>query len=113
VETAQHRQLVTYDFYFPEAEICDNGVDGVVDLGPCDTSKFPVCSDKEAICYNRKPSREHFYEDHHPKFYIQYNRVLCYPENFGGCSSCTPGRFCLSENRCIMADLTYNCADWY
>lgn len=104
------------DFYFPDIDLCDNQEDpnGEPILGPCDHSKFPTCEEgKSTKCYNRKPSRSEFYDDNHqPVFYIQYDRILCYPNKWDGCSSCTPGRYCRSEQRCILEELNYPCAQW-
>eukprot|EP00529_Nitzschia_sp_RCC80_P036736 CAMPEP_0113488032 /NCGR_PEP_ID=MMETSP0014_2-20120614/25808_1 /TAXON_ID=2857 /ORGANISM="Nitzschia sp." /LENGTH=198 /DNA_ID=CAMNT_0000381733 /DNA_START=90 /DNA_END=683 /DNA_ORIENTATION=- /assembly_acc=CAM_ASM_000159 len=113
-----HRELQAFDFYNDGLELCDNSpnpLEGPPELGPCDTSKFPTCGgrDEEQICYNRKFSRDHFHADtHQHQFYIQYDRVFCYPEYWGGCSSCTPGRYCLSEKRCILDEIDYPCAQW-
>eukprot|EP00529_Nitzschia_sp_RCC80_P036570 CAMPEP_0113502104 /NCGR_PEP_ID=MMETSP0014_2-20120614/33352_1 /TAXON_ID=2857 /ORGANISM="Nitzschia sp." /LENGTH=191 /DNA_ID=CAMNT_0000396821 /DNA_START=169 /DNA_END=741 /DNA_ORIENTATION=- /assembly_acc=CAM_ASM_000159 len=113
-----HRELQAFDFYNEGLELCDNSpnpLDGPPELGPCDKSKFPTCGgrDEEQICYNRKFSRDHFHADtHQHQFYIQYDRVFCYPEYWGGCSSCTPGRYCLSEKRCILDEIDYPCAQW-
>ena len=114
-----HRELQAFDFYNEGLELCDNSLDpanGPPELGPCDKSRFPVCGgrDEEQICYNRKFSRDHFHADtHQHQFYIQYDRVFCYPEYWGGCSSCTPGRYCLSEKRCILDEIDYPCEQWW
>jgi hypothetical protein len=104
------------DPYWPERDVCDNSVDpnGPPELGPCDESRFPQCEQgKEELCYNRKPSRDEFFDDNHqPKYYIQYDRIFCYPASWGACSSCTPGRYCRSEDRCILEEQGYPCAEW-
>ena len=84
------------------------------EYGVCDESRFPKCREgKEQICYNRKPFRDRFYDDNRqPHYYIDYDLVLCYPNNFGSCSSCTPGRFCHAEGRCILDENNYPCAQW-
>jgi hypothetical protein len=56
-------------------------------------------------------------------YYIDYNHVLCYPNTWGGCSSCSPGRYCEAEQRCILeesggllpdgTEQDYPCAKWY
>lgn len=79
---------------------------------------FPTCQEnKEFICYNRINRRDKFYEDKQPHYYIDPKRVLCFDnkmlEDGGGCSSCTPGRYCLSDNRCIWDDVDYDCAEWW
>merc|ERR1712032_1119805 len=103
---AFHRSLqekAAFDFFDPDEDTCGNSARPTEDrpeLSECDFDRFPVCEDNEDICYNRKPSRDHFHKDNHQhKFYIQYDRVFCYPQNWGGCSSCTPGRYCKSEQR--------------
>ena len=107
----------SFDFFDPDEDTCDNSANPTEDrpeLAACDFSRFPTCGDNEDICYNRKPSRDHFHKDNHQhKFYIQYDRVFCYPTSWGGCSSCTPGRYCKSEKRCILAEVGYDCAEWF
>mmetsp|Transcript_24770 Transcript_24770/g.46261 ORF Transcript_24770/g.46261 Transcript_24770/m.46261 type:complete len:146 (+) Transcript_24770:462-899(+) len=111
------RQLQAFDFFDPDTDLCDNSANPLEDrpeLGPCDTSRFPRCNGDQDICYNRKPSRDHFHRDNHQhKFYIQYDRVFCYPKSWGGCSSCSPGRYCKSEKRCILEEEGYPCAEWF
>jgi hypothetical protein len=117
--TAGGRNLQAFDFFDISLDLCDNSQDspqgsGTPELGQCDLSRFPSCSSDEEICYNRKPSRDHFDPiNHQPLYYIQYDRVLCYPNTWGGCSSCTPGRYCASEQRCILEELNYPCAQWF
>ena len=115
--TTEDRNLqATFDFFDINVDLCDNRVnyDDPELLGPCDTNRFPNCSDKTQICYNRKPSRDSFHPDsHQPVYIIQYDRVFCYPDNWGGCSSCTPGRYCQSEQRCILEELNYPCEQWF
>mmetsp|Transcript_32974 Transcript_32974/g.37807 ORF Transcript_32974/g.37807 Transcript_32974/m.37807 type:complete len:181 (-) Transcript_32974:135-677(-) len=107
----------SFDYFDPNEDRCDNSAHPTEDrplLEECDFSKFPSCDDDEDICYNRKPSRDHFYKDNHQhKFYIQYDRVFCYPSIWGGCSSCTPGRYCRSEKRCILEEMNYPCEEWF
>lgn len=117
---AFHRSLqnkAAFDFFDPIEDTCDNSANPTEDrpeLSECDFGRFPVCEDNEDICYNRKPSRDHFHKDNHQhKFYIQYDRVFCYPRNWGGCSSCTPGRYCKSEKRCILEEVDYPCQEWF
>ena len=99
-----------FDLFFPE-DVCENEA-GV--YGFCDQSKFPVCEDgKELICYNRRPMRNSFYQDNRqPRYYIDYNSVFCYSASWKGCSSCSPGRYCMSESRCIMDEIGYACEKW-
>lgn len=113
----RRRQLLLVnemDPFRPELDVCENGKDaeGVPILGPCDLLQFPTCRTDYEYCFNRKPSRDEFHDDiHQPKFYIQYDRILCYPKGWA-CSSCTPGRYCLNEDRCILEDRDYVCAQW-
>eukprot|EP00536_Pseudo-nitzschia_multiseries_P004288 jgi/Psemu1/9642/gm1.9642_g len=113
----QNKGQPAFDFFDPNEDRCDNSANPTEDrpiLSECDFSRFPVCGDKEDICYNRKPSRDHFHKDNHQhKYYIQYDRVFCYPTSWGGCSSCTPGRYCKSEKRCILEEDGYPCAEWF
>jgi len=105
------------DFFDPREDRCDNSDRPTEDrpfLDECEFRRFPDCDDDEDICYNRKPSRDHFHKDNHQhKFYIQYDRVFCYPRTWGGCSSCTPGRYCKSEQRCILEEQYYPCEEWF
>ncbi|EEC44509.1 predicted protein [Phaeodactylum tricornutum CCAP 1055/1] len=98
-----------FDILTPE-DVCRNGE---FNFGPCDVSRFPVCNSEQLICYNRRPRRDLFWPDNRqPHFYIDYTNVYCYPANWGGCSSCSPGRYCRSEERCILDDSNYPCANW-
>jgi hypothetical protein len=83
-------------------------------LGPCNTNQFPLCDPATTlICYNRQPSRHLFHADNRqPLYYIDYRNVRCYPNDWHGCSSCTPGRYCKSESRCILEEEGYPCAEW-
>lgn len=36
----------------------------------------------------------------------------CIHSTWGGCSSCSPGRYCLSERRCILDEHNYPCEKW-
>jgi hypothetical protein len=109
-----------FDFFNIDVDLCNNSDSEDVEiLGKCDINKFPNCPykkepfDQFGWCYNRKPSRQHFDPiSHQPVFYIQYDRVLCYPNDWS-CSSCTPGRYCLTEKRCILDEKDYPCAKWY
>ncbi|VEU38672.1 unnamed protein product [Pseudo-nitzschia multistriata] len=113
----QNKDKPAFDFFDPDEDTCDNSKNPTEDralLSACDFSRFPTCGDNEEICYNRKPSRDHFHRDNHQhKFYIQYDRVFCYPDSWGGCSSCTPGRYCKSEKRCILEEVGYPCQEWF
>jgi len=111
------RQL---QFQFPEqrvVDVFDSSVDeclnGFMIFGPCLEYLFPQCEWDEMICYNRRPRKDKFYSDNRqPYFYIDYRSVFCYPATQQGCSSCSPGRFCRSENRCILEDRNYPCSQW-
>ena len=82
---------------------------GIPVYGRCDILRFPFCTgDKPKICFNRVNRQDSFWPDKHPRYYIDYNRVLCYPENFT-CSSCSPGRWCAPEGRCILDEKMYDC----
>jgi hypothetical protein len=103
------RELQRMDREFDD-DICKNGAD---DYGECDRSKFPTCPDGTQICYNRKSFKDRFHDDNRqPKYYIDYGLVFCYPDSFTACSSCTPGRYCRSEARCILDEKEYPCAQW-
>ena len=83
------------------------------DVGSCDISRFPICQPGETRCYNRKVWRDRFHDDiKQPMHYIDYDLVLCYPEGSRVCSSCSPGRYCESEGRCILDELNYDCEVW-
>lgn len=105
----QHRGLQRMDREFPD-DICKNGKD---DYGDCDRDKFPSCPSGTQTCYNRKAFKDRFHDDNRqPKYYIDYGLVFCYPDNFDACSSCTPGRYCRSESRCILDEKDYPCEQW-
>jgi hypothetical protein len=120
VPRRSQRSLQTrkFDVFFNKTDLCnhdDNSTSRGYEetLATCDASKFPVCRSDEMICYNRRPSRTLFYNDtRQPVFYIDYRSVFCYPTTWQGCSSCSPGRFCLSERRCILEDKDYPCTHW-
>ena len=106
------------DDIFDPSEIC---YDAELDLfETCNKMKFPNCGSGDertkkgaAVCYNRRPRRDLFYNDiRQPQYYIDYKSVLCYPEDWDGCSSCSPGRYCRSEARCILDYLDYPCERW-
>lgn len=111
-----HRSLYRLDILLNDLDECENGVH---QFGPCNVTRFPNCTELGLQqgqtlypCYNRKPHRSRFWPDHAPKYYIQYDRVFCFPSNTI-CSSCTPGRLCQSERRCILDELRYNCSKWF
>ncbi|KAL9179921.1 hypothetical protein ACHAXT_007891 [Thalassiosira profunda] len=89
-------------------------VNGTATYGRCDIRQFPFCSgDTPHICFNRINRRDAFWPDKHPKYYIDYNRIHCYPDKLHGvdftCSSCSPGRWCVPEGRCILDENKYHC----
>ena len=91
----------------------DECLNGPGEYGPCDPSKFPVCDEDHFICYNRRPRQDKFYSDtRQPVFFIDYKNVFCYPNSWGGCSSCSPGRLCVSQQRCIMDEQSFPCDQW-
>ncbi|CAB9527883.1 expressed unknown protein [Seminavis robusta] len=107
----QSERHLQFDSLFP-TDLCKNGP-GDDDIGPCDTTKFVICGPGEVRCYNRKVWRDKFHTDiKQPMFYIDYDLVLCYPQFSGACSSCSPGRFCQAESRCILDELNYDCPMW-
>mmetsp|Transcript_42516 Transcript_42516/g.83590 ORF Transcript_42516/g.83590 Transcript_42516/m.83590 type:complete len:120 (-) Transcript_42516:321-680(-) len=77
----------------------------------CRSEAFPVCSTDEHRCYYRTNRRDRFYADQNPYFYIDYEKVLCYGSEWE-CSTCTPGRYCLSEERCILDPNIFDCSKW-
>eukprot|EP00568_Trieres_chinensis_P013285 CAMPEP_0183316076 /NCGR_PEP_ID=MMETSP0160_2-20130417/53769_1 /TAXON_ID=2839 ORGANISM="Odontella Sinensis, Strain Grunow 1884" /NCGR_SAMPLE_ID=MMETSP0160_2 /ASSEMBLY_ACC=CAM_ASM_000250 /LENGTH=167 /DNA_ID=CAMNT_0025481781 /DNA_START=19 /DNA_END=522 /DNA_ORIENTATION=- len=108
---------VSIDFFSDSRDVCKNSDAGTPDdYGPCDVSRFPDCEGQgKLICYNRVNRRDKFWPDKVPHYYIDYDRILCYPKDwagYGGCSSCSPGRYCKSERRCILDEIRYPCADW-
>lgn len=108
----QKQQARIFDIFDPDNDVCyDESTDA---FGPCDEAKFPSCDpDDELICFNRRPFRDRFYADNrNPYYYIDYRSVFCYPAQWGGCSSCSPGRYCKSEKRCILEENDYPCAQW-
>ena len=102
------------DYFDDDVDVCYNEEDDTYER--CDLAKLPTCADDELICFNRTNRRDKFYRDWHPYFYISYSRVLCYPaswEGEGGCSSCSPGRYCRHEKRCIADETIYCCeGEW-
>merc|ERR1740139_289022 len=79
--------------------------------GECDPSRFPVCRQDEYHCFNRSNRRDKFESDGNPAFYIDYERVFCYKWDWD-CSSCTPGRMCQRERRCILDEFHFHCKEW-
>uniref|UniRef100_A0A7R9WR19 Uncharacterized protein n=1 Tax=Craspedostauros australis TaxID=1486917 RepID=A0A7R9WR19_9STRA len=111
-DMTQNRNLA--EFLDPDTDLCNNGTDEEPDLGPCVESRFPTCNNKQTRCFHRKPSRDRFHPDiHQPFYYIDYDRVVCMDEKQTQCTSCTPGRYCAAEQRCIMEHLDYPCPQWF
>mmetsp|Transcript_11646 Transcript_11646/g.24844 ORF Transcript_11646/g.24844 Transcript_11646/m.24844 type:complete len:166 (-) Transcript_11646:135-632(-) len=101
-------------FDFERDECLIDNVDGTPVYGRCDIRQFPYCNgNRPNICFNRINRQDAFWEDKHPKYYIDYNRVHCYPDRFHNvdftCSSCSPGRWCMPEGRCILDENMYHC----
>mmetsp|Transcript_18679 Transcript_18679/g.30967 ORF Transcript_18679/g.30967 Transcript_18679/m.30967 type:complete len:145 (-) Transcript_18679:124-558(-) len=118
-EKNDNRRLGGKDLDFnPDLDYCKVGEDaqGRNLYGDCNPDEhFPTCSDKEFVCYNRINRRDKFYPDKVPYYYIDPVRIKCYPTSWltsGGCSTCTGGRYCIAENRCILDELVYPCAQW-
>ena len=93
---------------------CLTYVNGTATYTQCEIRKFPYCTgDRPNICFNRINRQDAFYPDKHPKYYIDYNRVHCYPDRINNveftCSSCSPGRWCMPEGRCILDENMYHC----
>mmetsp|Transcript_4643 Transcript_4643/g.6354 ORF Transcript_4643/g.6354 Transcript_4643/m.6354 type:complete len:178 (-) Transcript_4643:239-772(-) len=108
----RRNQAKKFEWFYPGYDVCLNGPNN---YGPCIKSRFPKCKSNEQLCYNRVNRQDKFYPDKVPHFYIDYNRVLCYPNSwagYGGCSSCSPGRWCEEEYRCILDESGYPCPSW-
>ena len=120
----QHRNLVKSNEeilkhmlkkdFFDEKDECLEMVNGVATYTKCDIRKFPYChNDKPNICFNRINRQDKFWPDKNPYYYIDYNRVHCYPDRINNvdfsCSSCSPGRWCMPEGRCILDESNYHC----
>ncbi|KAL7493237.1 hypothetical protein ACHAWT_002274 [Skeletonema menzelii] len=101
-------------FSFDKDE-CLIGVDvnGTATYGRCEIRRFPYCEgDTPHICFNRVNRQDKFWPDKNPYYYIDYKRIHCYPEIEGfTCSSCSPGRWCIPEGRCILDENMYSCWD--
>lgn len=119
---SQYRHLASAETAFdPLTEVCRIGTDsnGLNTFGTCDPAiHFPVCKSDEFYCYNRINRHDKFYPDKNPYYYIEPRRVYCYSNSWlteakGACSSCSPGRFCASESRCILDEFVYNCSRWF
>ncbi|KAL7441276.1 hypothetical protein ACHAXH_005348 [Discostella pseudostelligera] len=94
---------------------CLSVVNGTSTYATCDIQRFPYCTgDTPNICFNRLNRQDAFWPDKHPKYYIDYDRVRCYPDvgkngAVFACSSCSPGRWCEPEGRCILDETMYSC----
>ena len=102
-------------FNIQRDECLDSVINGTATYSTCDIRRFPYCKgDTPNICFNRINRQDAFWPDKHPRYYIDYNRVRCYPEvGFNNvvfaCSSCSPGRWCEPEGRCILDETMYSC----
>ena len=105
----------TFDVSRDECLIDVDGSNGNPIYGQCDILLFPFCTgDTPNICFNRINRQDAFYPDKHPKYYIDYSRIRCYPNTHTNnvdfpCSSCSPGRWCVPEGRCILDENLYGC----
>lgn len=102
------------EFFDFDKDECLHMVNGTATYGRCDIRHFPYCHDeKPNICFNRINRQDAFWPDKHPKYYIDYNRIHCYPDVVHNvdftCSSCSPGRWCIPEGRCILDENMYHC----
>eukprot|EP00956_Cyclotella_meneghiniana_P031164 scaffold80922_cov91-Cyclotella_meneghiniana.AAC.4 len=110
-EILQH--MLKKDFFDGKDE-CLEVVNGQATYGKCDIRKFPYChGDKPNICFNRINRQDKFWPDKNPYYYIDYNRIHCYPDRINNvdfsCSSCSPGRWCAPEGRCILDEAGHHC----
>ena len=110
--------MLAKEFFNPETDECllsnDSASGGEPVYGPCNIREFPYCEgDRPNICFNRINRQDAFWPDKHPRYYIDYNRVHCYPDVMFNvdftCSSCSPGRWCMPEGRCILDENMYDC----
>mmetsp|Transcript_60701 Transcript_60701/g.72070 ORF Transcript_60701/g.72070 Transcript_60701/m.72070 type:complete len:160 (-) Transcript_60701:178-657(-) len=114
------RRLGGKDILFnPRVDKCKTGIDLTTGRDIIDDcvpeDMFPKCKDDEFICFNRVNRLDKFWSDKVPHYIIDPRRIYCYPMDFledGGCSTCTPGRYCLAENRCILDERRYPCEEW-
>lgn len=95
----------------------DDSIDECMDpetkeFGKCNLDLFPICNSGLRICYNRFNRRDKFYDDWIPYSYINYNAIKCIPSDWN-CSSCSPGRYCNSEKRCVADELIYHCKGYW
>ena len=102
-------------FNLQRDECLHSTINGTSTYTTCDIRQFPYCTgDTPNICFNRLNRQDAFWPDKHPKYYIDYDRVRCYPNvgkngNVFACSSCSPGRWCEPEGRCILDETMYSC----
>lgn len=110
------KAMLSKETFNLQRDVCLHSVlNGTATYTTCDIQRFPYCKgDTPNICFNRLNRQDAFWPDKHPKYYIDYDRVRCYPnEGKGGtvfaCSSCSPGRWCEPEGRCILDQTMYSC----
>jgi len=106
--------MLNKEFFDINKDECLQVVNGTSTYTKCDIRHFPYCNgDRPNICFNRINRQDSFWPDKHPKYYIDYNRIHCYPDQVHGldftCSSCSPGRWCIPEGRCILDENLYHC----
>jgi hypothetical protein len=106
--------LYDYEVWLGEKEVCKNGKDS---YGICYADRFPSCPDGYALCFHRKMRTDIFVDENtdDPYYYIDYNKVVCRPipqhiNDPYDCSSCTPGEYCPSLQRCVWKVWKY-CPD--
>jgi hypothetical protein len=107
------RSLYPREVWLGDEEVCKNGKNK---YGPCDESRFPKCKKDHDLCFRRARRKDGVFYNNNPEdpyFYIDYEKVYCRKVERGepfNCSSCTPGTWCPSLNRCTWRPYN-NCPD--
>ena len=115
------RQLYQYEVWLGDKEVCknDHGQNGYTSTsyGQCNANFFPSCPDGYDLCFHRKMRTDKFVNGNtdDPYYYIQYNKIVCRPAplkkgDLYDCSSCTPGEYCPTLQRCVWKVWKY-CPD--